>query len=66
MFHANGIGKAAQGEGRISEIIVLSLAVEGGGIIHNSAMNMRPVRMHGDDKSVLALRPAHGGFVPGA
>ncbi len=66
VLYADCIGKATQGEGRTNKIIILSFAIEGGGIVDDGAMNMRAIRMYGYDESMLTLRPAHGGFIPDA
>ena len=63
VFQTYTVGEPTQGAGRAPEILVFPGAVQRGGVVINVIMNVRPVGVGGNEKGVLALRPAHGRLI---
>ena len=63
VFNTYPVGELAQGAGRAEEIPVFPGAVQRGRIEIDMTMGMGPVGMGNDEKSVLALGPAHSQLI---
>ena len=66
MFQTNQVAQPLHRKGGKPEIFELPGPIQGGGIINNMIVNVRPVGVGGNDKSVFALQKTLGKLVADA
>lgn len=63
IFKANAVREPPHRPGRADEVPELAGTIQRSGIVVDVIMNVLAVCMGGNEKGILALRPAHGRFI---